>query len=138
MFLLDTNVISELRPDKPQASPVVLAWAASVPLQAQYTSPLCLMELEIGILRLERRQPPEGKAMRAWLEHVRQLFSPRLLIVDDKVCQRCAQLHVTDKVPSHDALVAATALVHGMTMVTRNTADFERTGVALLNPWESR
>lgn len=138
MYLLDTNVISELRPDKPQASPEVLAWAASVPLKAQYTSPLCLMEIEIGILRLERRQPPEGKALRAWLELVRQLFSPRLLIVDDKVCQRCAQLHVPDKVPSHDALVAATALVHGMTMVTRNTADFERTGVALLNPWESR
>ncbi len=76
--------------------------------------------------------------MRAWLEHVRQLFAPRLLVVDDKVCQRCAQLHVPDKAPSHDALVAATALVHGMTIVTRNTADFERTGVTLLNPWESR
>ena len=94
MYLLDTNVISELRPDKPQASPEVLAWAASVPLKAQYTSPLCLMEIEIGILRLERRQPPEGKALRAWLDLVRQLFSPRLLVVDDKVCQRCAPLHV--------------------------------------------
>ena len=135
MYLLDTNVISELRPDKPQASPAVLAWAASVPLQAQYTSPICLMELEIGILRLERRQPPEGKALRAWLEHVRELFAPRLISIDEKVCQRCAALHVPDKAPAHDALVAATALVHGMILATRNVADFERSGVKLINPW---
>ena len=104
MYLLDTNVISELRPDKPHASPQVLAWAARFTLQAQYTSPLCLMEIEIGILRLERRQPPEGKALRAWLEHARQLFSPRLLVVDDKVCQRCAPLHVPNKAPAKEDL----------------------------------
>lgn len=135
-YLLDTNVLSELRPDKPRASAAVLSWASTVPMGAQYTSPLCLMEIEIGILRLERRRPPQGAALRAWLGRVRALFLPRLLTVDDAVCQRCAPLHVPDKMPAHDALIAATALVHGLTLVTRNTADFERTGVALLNPWE--
>lgn len=135
-YLLDTNVLSELRPDKPRASAAVLSWASNVPIGAQYTSPLCLMEIEIGILRLERRRPPQGAALRAWLGRVRELFLPRLLMADDAVCQRCAPLHVPDKRPAHDALIAATALVHGMTLVTRNTADFERTGVMLLNPWE--
>jgi len=137
MYLLDTNVISELRPDKPQASPAVLSWAASVPMHEQYTSPLCLMEIEIGILRLERRQPSEGSALRSWLGRVRELFAPRLLVIDDQVCRRCALLHVPDKAAPHDALIAATALAHDMVLVTRNVVDFERSGATLLNPWNS-
>ena len=136
MYLLDTNVLSELRQGKPQADARVLAWAAGVPLGMQHVSIIALMELEIGILRLERRSPPGGQALRAWLAGVRQLFAGRTLAVDDAVAQRCARLHVPDPAPPHDALIAATALAHGLTLVTRNTADFERMGVTLLDPWQ--
>ena len=136
MYLLDTNVLSELRTGKPQASRQVLEWAGSVPLGAQYVSVIAWMEIDIGILRLERRTPPQGQALRAWLGGVRGLFAGRTLAIDDTVAQRCAQLHVPDPAPPHDALIAATALVHGLTLVTRNTADFVGMGVELLNPWE--
>ncbi len=136
MYLLDTNVLSELRTGKPQASREVLEWAERVPLAAQYVSVIAWMELDIGILRLERRTPPQGQALRAWLGGVRGLFVGRTLAIDDAVVQRCARLHVPDPAPPHDALIAATALVHGLTLVTRNTADFASMGVQLLNPWE--
>lgn len=137
MYLLDTNVLSELRTGKPQASPQVQAWAGSVPLGAQYVSVIAWMEIEIGILRLERRTPPQGQALRVWLDGVRGLFAGRTLAINDAVVQRCARLHVPDPAPPHDALIAATALAHGLTLVTRNTADFVGMGVQLLNPWES-
>ena len=137
MYLLDTNVLAELRQNKPHASPAVLAWATSVSLKVQYTSPICLMEIDIGIQRLERRTPPEGQALRVWLHQLRKLFADRALPIDDAVAQRCAALHVPDKMPEHDALIAATALAHGMTLVTRNVKDFQRTGVVLLNPWDA-
>ena len=136
MYLLDTNVLSELRAGKPRADGHVLAWAASVPLGVQYVSVIAWMEIDIGIQRLERRTPPQGQALRAWLEGVRGLFAERTLVVDDAVVKRCARLHVPDPAPPHDALIAATALAHGLTLVTRNTADFAGTGVALFNPWE--
>lgn len=136
MYLLDTNVLSELRPGKPRADPRVLAWAASVPLGAQYVSVIAWMEIDIGIQRLERRTPPQGQAMRAWLEGVRKLFGTRTLVIDEAVALHCARLHVPNPAPPHDALIAATALVHGLTLVTRNTADFAGLGVTLLNPWE--
>ena len=135
MYLLDTNVLSELREGKPHADAHVLAWAAGVPLGTQYVSTITLMELEIGILRLERRSPPGGQALRAWLAGVRQLFAGRTLAVDDAVTQRCARLHVPDPASPHDALIGATALAHGMTLVTRNSSDFEGMGITLLNPW---
>ncbi len=136
MYLLDTNVLSELRTGKPQPNRQVLEWASGVPLGAQYVSVISWMEIDIGILRLERRTPPQGQAMRAWLSGVRGLFAGRTLAIDDAVVQRCARLHVPNPAPPHDALIAATALVHGLTLVTRNTADFADMGVQLLNPWE--
>lgn len=137
MYLLDTNVLSELRMGKPQPNRQVLEWASSVPLGAQYVSVISWMEIDIGILRLERRTPPQGQALRAWLSGVRGLFAAgRTLAIDDAVVQRCARLHVPNPAPPHDALIAATALVHGLTLVTRNTADFVGMGVQLFNPWE--
>ncbi|MBC8999983.1 type II toxin-antitoxin system VapC family toxin [Pseudomonas sp. N40(2020)] len=134
MFLLDTNVISELR--KPQADKQVVAWANSIPAANLYLSAMTVLELETGILRIERRDPPQGGLLRNWLErHVKPAFSGRILSVDSAVATRCAQLHAPDRSNECDALIAATALVHGLTVVTRNVADFELSGVHLINPW---
>lgn len=136
MYLLDTNVLSELRTGKPRPDRHVLAWAASVPLGAQFVSVVSWMEIDIGIQRLERRTPPQGEALRVWLNGARSLFAERTLVVDDAVAQRCARLYAPNPAPPHDALIAATAMVHGLTLVTRNTADFVGMEVKLLNPWE--
>lgn len=134
MFLLDTNVVSELR--KPQADPQVVTWANSVAAASLYLSAITVLELETGILRIERRDPPQGGMLRHWLErHVKPAFSGRILSVDTVVATRCAQLHVPDRSNECDALIAATALVHGLTLVTRNVADFQLSGVPLINPW---
>lgn len=134
MFLLDTNVVSELR--KPQADPQVVTWASSVAAASLYLSAITVLELETGILRIERRDPPQGGMLRHWLErHVKPAFSGRILSVDTVVATRCAQLHVPDRSNECDALIAATALVHGLTLVTRNVADFQLSGVPLINPW---
>ena len=135
MYLLDTNVLSELRVGKPQPDAEVLRWAASVPVAMQFISPISLMEIDIGILRLERKKPPEGQALRLWLEQLRRLFRDRTLNIDAAIAHRFARLQVPDAMPVNDAWIAATALSHGMTLVTRNVKDFRRCGVAWLNPW---
>ena len=135
MFLLDTNVVSELR--KTQADSAVVAWARSVPAYKLYISAITLLEIETGILRLERRDPGQAAPLRNWLEvHVMAAFAGRVLSVDGAVARRCARLHVPDRSNECDALIAATALVHDMTVVTRNTRDFAFSGAPVLNPWE--
>lgn len=135
MFLLDTNVVSELR--KTQADSAVVAWARSVPAYKLYISAITLLEIETGILRLERRDPEQAAPLRNWLEvHVMSAFAGRVLSVDGAVARRCARLHVPDRSNECDALIAATALVHDMTVVTRNTRDFAFSGAPVLNPWE--
>ncbi|WP_025110363.1 type II toxin-antitoxin system VapC family toxin [Pseudomonas sp. H1h] len=135
MYLLDTNVISELR--KPQADANVVSWAKSVIAPRLYISAITLKELETGVLRMERRDPAQGKLLRSWLtRHVMPAFEARILPVDAAVALRCASLHVPDQANQSDALIAATALVHGLTVVTRNVGDFQASGVALINPWE--
>lgn len=136
MYLLDTNVLSELRTGKPQPDAQVLAWAAAVPLAAQYVSVVTWMEMDIGILRLQRRDAAQAQALQVWFAQVRALFAGRTLAVDEAVVQRGAQLHVPKPAPPHDALIAATALAHGLTLVTRNERDFVGMGVPLLNPWQ--
>ena len=137
MFVLDTNVVSELRKAATgKANPRVVAWAASIRPAALFLSVITLMELEQGVLLLERRDPRQGAAIRQWLERqVLPAFEGRFLPIDDHVALRCARLHVPDPRKERDALIAATGLVHGMTVVTRDTAGFEPTGVPLLNPW---
>ncbi|PKM36762.1 MAG: VapC toxin family PIN domain ribonuclease [Gammaproteobacteria bacterium HGW-Gammaproteobacteria-10] len=137
MFVLDTNVISELRKAKSgKADPNVTAWAAGIPVNHLFLSVISVLELETGVLLVERRDPAQGAILRAWLDdHVLPAFAGRVLAVDTIVAQRCAKLHVPDPRAERDALIAATALVHGMTVVTRNVADFEPTRVQIFNPW---
>lgn len=137
MFILDTNVVSELRKIRlGKADEHVARWADSVAAADLYLSAITIQELEIGVLLAERRDPVQGAMFRTWLNsHVLPAFSGRILPVDLAVAQRSARLHVPDPRPLRDGLIAATALVHGLTVVTRNVADFEPAGVMLLNPW---
>ncbi|MBE7567461.1 MULTISPECIES: type II toxin-antitoxin system VapC family toxin [Acidithiobacillus] len=138
MLLLDTNVVSELRKVRfGKADMNVTAWAESVDATDLFVSAITIMELELGVLSIERKDATQGALLRTWLEqHVLPEFSRRTLSVDTAVAQRCARLHVPDKRGERDALIAATALVHGMTVFTRNVADFKSTGVPLINPWD--
>jgi len=137
MFLLDTNVVSELRKvQSGKADRQVRKWAGGVDASDLFISVITLQELEIGVLLAERRDPRKGALLRSWLQdNVRPAFRDRILVVDGNVAVRSAKLHVPDPKPFRDGLIAATALVHGMTLVTRNSGDFEQTGVMLLNPW---
>lgn len=137
MFLLDTNVLSELRKVRSgKADPQVAAWSGRADSSRLYLSVIVLQELEIGILLLERRDSRQGAMLRDWLEdQVLPAFDGRILPVDIAVARACARLHVPHPQPERDALIAATALVHGLTVVTRNVADFAPTGVPLFNPW---
>ena len=137
MYILDTNVVSELRKAK-KADQNVTKWAQPLPSATLYISVISLLELEIGILLLERRDKEQGAILRAWMNrHVLPTFSGRILAIDTTVAQRCAALHVPNPRSDRDALIAATALVHGLTVATRNVADFEGMGVDVLNPWGS-
>ena len=137
MFVLDTNVVSELRKVKAgKADPRVAAWAAKIPITSLFVSVVTILELELGVLLVERRDAKQGKVIRRWMDdHVLVAFAGRVLPVDIAVALECAQLHVPDPRSERDALIAATALVHGMTIVTRNTKDFQPTGASALDPW---
>ena len=139
MFVLDTNVVSELRKVKAgKADRNVAMWASSVPAETLYVSVITILELETGVLLVQRRDPAQGALLRAWLDrHVLPAFADRVLPVDTAVAQRCAALHVPDPRSDRDALIAATAMVHSMTVVTRNVTDFAATGAPLLNPWDT-
>lgn len=137
MYLLDTNVISELRKAS-KTHQNVKKWAEPLPSASLYISAISVLELEIGILLIDRRDKEQGAILRAWMDsHVLPAFSGRILAIDTAVAQRCATLHVPNPRSDRDALIAATALVHGLTVATRNVADFERTGVGMVNPWGS-
>jgi predicted nucleic acid-binding protein len=101
-----------------------------------FLSAITILEIELGALLIARKDSAQGVLLRAWIDQqVLGRFEGRVLAVDTAVAQRCAQLHVPDPRAERDALIAASALVHGLTVVTRNIADFKATGVALINPW---
>lgn len=138
MYVVDTNVVSELRKIRAgRADPNVAAWVGTVDAGTTYVSALTLYELELGVARLENRDQRSGAVLRRWLdEDVRAAFDGHVLAVDSKVARRAAGLHVPQAAPVVDALIAATALEHGMAVVTRNAADFARfTGLAIVNPF---
>ena len=137
MFLLDTNVVSELQKvGDGKADARVVTWISRHDAAGFYISALTLMELEIGILRIELRDGAQGELLRRWMDrHVLPEFLERTLPVDSAVALKCARLHVPDPRSERDALIAATALVHGMTVVTGNLSDFETTGVTAIDPW---
>ena len=116
---------------------MVKSWAMKLDAASAFLSVVTVLELEQGILLIERRDHRQGAMLRAWIENLLSLdFAGRILPVDLSIARRCAPLHVPDPLEDRDSLIAATALVHGMTVVTRNTAHFQHTGVALLNPWK--
>ncbi len=137
MYLLDTNVVSELRKVRSgKANPNVARWADNVETAALFVSAITIHELEIGILLASRKDPDKGVILREWMnQYVLPAFTDRVLPVDTAVALRSATLHVPDTRPLHDAFIAATALVHGMVVVTRNTSDFQTTGVEIIDPW---
>lgn len=138
MFVLDTNVVSELRKAKSgRANAGVVAWAESVQATDLFLSSITVLELEQGVLKIERKDAVQGSLIRAWLDQqVLPAFAGRILAIDAAVALRCARLHVPDPQAERDSLIAATALVHGLTVVTRNVGDFTATGVPMLNPWK--
>jgi len=138
MYLLDTNVISELRKAKSgKADKKVVKWASKMPTASLFLSAITVLELEIGVKLMERRDQKQGAMLRTWLdEYVLPAFNDRIIPIDTAVALCCADLHVPDPRSDRDVLIAATAIVHKMTVVTRNINDFKHMDVALLNPWE--
>ena len=137
MFLLDTNVVSELRKVKSgKADAGVIAWAQSTPSHVMFVSVVTLIETETGILSMERRDPAQGLILRRWFdESVLPAFARHTMPVDGEVARQCAVFRARQSCALADALIAATAAVHRMTIVTRNARDFEAIGVRVLNPW---
>lgn len=135
-YLLDTNVVSELRKSRQRADPGVRGWAASQSPSDLHLSAITVLEVELGIQRLDRRDHAQAARLLLWLERdLLDVFDGRILPVDMAVARRAGRLHVPDPRPERDALIAGTALAHELTVVTRNVRDFATMGVPLLNPW---
>lgn len=139
MFVLDTNVVSELRKVRAgRANPGVAEWAEQVRSAALFVSAITIHELEHGVLLMERSDPAQGALLREWLDHsVTAAFKGRVLVVDERVARRAAALHVPNPAPFRDALIGATAMVHDMAVVTRDLKDFQRFDkLEVINPWK--
>jgi len=144
MYLLDTNVISEMRKDSRtklsslKMDSYVKNWVKSVAPRNLHLSVISILELERGFHMLKRRDPEQAEGIRLWVRNrVMPSFDGRIIGIDIAIAQRCATLMIPNPLEYRDSLIAATALVHGMTVVTRNVRHFEPTGVSLLNPWEA-
>jgi predicted nucleic acid-binding protein len=140
MFLLDTNVISDLRKAKSGKADLNVAnWFRTIPAASLFLSVIVVQEIEIGALSAARRDPAQGTILHKWLhEQVLPEFAGRILPVDTDVALQGAKLQIPKSRPIYDTLIAATALVHNMTIVTRNVMDFEPMGAPILNPWNAK
>jgi len=137
MYLLDTNVVSEFRKSADgRINKSVKRWADEISPDLMFISAISVLELEIGVLQIERRDKKHGLVLRKWLnKNVLPAFLDRVLPVDVAVAQRCASLHVPNPKSERDAMIAATAIEHRMTIVTRNVSDFSQSGVKIFDPW---
>lgn len=137
MFLLDTNVVSELRKETRMSGPVK-RWVEGTTLSTLFLSSITILEVEIGAQRIRRRDRKQGDQLLRWIEiGLMAAFAGRIIPVDVAVARRSASLHVPDPRPERDALIAGTALVHGLTLVSRNVRDFAKMGVPVVNPFEA-
>ena len=134
MYLIDTNVVSELRKEH-KADANVVFWTQGIKLSSIYLSVITVQELEVGVQLMERRDPVQGAGLRKWITQTLPRFDGRILGIDYSTAIRCAKLHVPDKQPDRDAWIAATALEYGFCVVTRNVDDFAPMGVRVINPW---
>lgn len=137
-YLLDTNVLSELRKvGDGKADANVTKWVGAQDSNDLFISAITILEIERGILTIQRCDAAQGSRLRGWMDsRVRPEFAERVLPIDDAIATRCAHLHIPDRRNEADALIAATALVHGLTVVTRNVQDFDDTGVIIVDPWQ--
>jgi predicted nucleic acid-binding protein len=137
-YLLDTNVISELRKvGDGKADANVTKWIGAQDSRDLFISAITILEIERGILGIQRRDAVQGSRLRRWMDsRVRPEFAERVLPIDDAIATRCAHLHIPDRRNEADALIAATALVHDLAIVTRNVQDFDDTGVVVIDPWQ--
>ena len=133
-FLVDTNVVSELKRGR-NAAPTVMTWFESLPTERVFTSVIVLGEIRRGIELLARRDKPQAEVLERWYASMRRRLDSRVLPVDEPIMMMWSRISVPDPLPSYDGLLAATALVHDMTVATRNTSDFRRVGAKVANPW---
>lgn len=140
MYLLDTNIVSEMRKYHNQTiDPNVAAWLKNIAPEQTFLSAISIMELRVGVLSKLRKDPKQGEALQHWYEHyVLPTYSGRILSVTPHIAAHCAELHIPNRRPFSDSYLAATALVHNFTLVTRNVKDFQGLKLRLINPFESQ